>query len=90
MEVREELRQEILASRDGRLQYVDAHDLDPIREWKMSAGELKRIPQFYKAVHAYSDTLKGANERDAFYNEPPPPCGAEPRPMEVVSKPFGL
>ena len=23
-------------------------------------------------------------------HEPPPPCGAEPRPMEVISKPFGL
>ena len=69
MEVREELRQEIMASYDGRLQYVEARDLDPIREWKMTAGELKRIPQFYDTVHAYSDTLKGAYERDAFYNK---------------------
>ena len=38
-----------MASCDGRLQYVDARDLDPIREWKMTAGELKRIPQFYNA-----------------------------------------
>ena len=68
MKVREELRQEIMASYDGRLQYVEARDLDPIREWKMTAGELKRIPQFYNAVHAYSDTLKGTYERDAFYN----------------------
>ena len=58
-----------MASCDGRLQYVDARDLDPIREWKMTAGELKRIPQFYNAVHAYSDTLRGAYERDAFYNK---------------------
>ena len=68
MEVREELRQEIMAFPDGMLQYEEARDLDPIREWKMTAGELKRIPQFYNAVHAYSDTLKGAYERDAFYN----------------------
>ena len=69
MEVREELRQEIMVSCDGKLHYVEARDLDPIREWKMTAGELKRIPQFYDTVHAYSDTLKGAYERDAFYNK---------------------
>jgi len=34
----------------------------------MMAGELKRIPQFYDAIHAYSDTLRGHHERDAFYN----------------------
>ena len=67
MEVREELRQEIQASSDGRLKYVEARDLEPIKEWKMKAGELKRIPQFYNAIHAYSDTLRNYHERDAFY-----------------------
>ena len=69
MEVREELRQEIQASSDGRLKYVEAKDLEPIKEWNMKAGELKRIPQFYNAVHAYSDTLRSHHERDAFYYE---------------------
>ena len=68
MEVREELRQEIQSSPFGKLGYVDARELDPIKEWNMTAGELKRIPQFYDAIHAYSDTLRGHNERDVFYN----------------------
>ena len=69
MEVREELQQEILLSQNGKLQYVEARNLKPISEWKMTAGELKRIPQFYNAVHAYSDTLKGYCKRTLFYNE---------------------
>ena len=69
MEVREELRQEILASKDGRLVYVDARELEPITEWNMTAGELKRIPQFYGAIHAFSDTLKDYHRRDIFYND---------------------
>ena len=69
MEVREELRQEILASPNGRLEYVDALYRDPIREWGMTAGELKRIPQFYNAIHAYSDTLRNYHEREIFYND---------------------
>jgi predicted SnoaL-like aldol condensation-catalyzing enzyme len=68
MEVREELRQEIQSSPHGKVEYVDARDLEPIKEWNMTAGELKRIPQFYNAIHAYSDTLRGHCERDVFYN----------------------
>jgi ribA/ribD-fused uncharacterized protein len=68
MEVREELRQEVLPS-SGNIKYIDSHDLEPIREWNMTAGELKRIPQFYDAIHAYSDTLHGHHERDVFYHE---------------------
>ena len=68
MEIREELRQEIQSSLDGKLEYIDARDLEPIKEWNMTAGELKRIPQFYNAIHAYSDTLRGHYERDVFYN----------------------
>lgn len=69
MEVREELRQELHASIDGRLDYIDAIELEPIPEWKMTAGELKRIPQFYDAIHAYSDTLKGHRVKNIFYND---------------------
>ena len=68
MEVRGELRQEILASGNEKLKYIDARDLEPIREWNMKAGELKQIPQFYNAIHAYSDTLPGHYEKDIFYN----------------------
>ena len=68
MEVREELRNEIQSSPDGKIKYVDARDLEPIKEWNMTAGELKRIPQFYNTIHAYSDTLRGHHEREVFYN----------------------
>ena len=68
MEVREELRHEIQTAPDGRVRYVDARDLEPIHEWNMTAGELKRIPQFYNAIHAYSDTLRTYHEKDVFYN----------------------
>lgn len=69
MEVREELRQEILVAPNGRLEYIDALYRDPIREWGMTAGELKRRPQFYNAIHAYSDTLRNYHEREIFYND---------------------
>ena len=68
MEVREELAFEQQAAHGNRLKYIDARDLAPIREWQMTAGELKRIPQYYHAIHAYSDTLRGDMERDAFYH----------------------
>ena len=69
MKVREELRQEMAASEKGDLNYIDARDLSPIDEWNMKAGELKRIPQFYDAIHAYSDTLVDFRRRDAFYHQ---------------------
>ena len=68
MEVREEIRRELRMSPTGIVGYVDAFDLPPILEWNLTAGELKRIPQFYSAVHAYSDTLQSNDERDCFYN----------------------
>lgn len=40
-----------------------------IPEWKMTAGELKRIPQFYDAIHAYSDTLKSNRVKNIFFND---------------------
>lgn len=67
MQVREELALECQAARGNRLTYINARDLAPIKEWQMSAGELKRIPQYYHAIHAYSDTLRSDMERDAFY-----------------------
>ena len=57
MEVREELAREKKLSSDGTLVFRDAHHAEPIPEWNMTAGELKRIPQFYNTIHAYSDTL---------------------------------
>ena len=65
MEVRTELRQELAST--GRLEYVDAHDLDPIPEWNMKPGELKRIPQFFSTIHAYSDTLGLSGIKDSFF-----------------------
>lgn len=69
MEVREELRQELQNDPDGRIEYVEARELEPITEWNMTAGELKRIPQFYDAIHAYADTLKDYRVRNIFYND---------------------
>ena len=68
MEVRDELRQEILAVPNDRARYVDAQHMEPIPEWNMTAGQLKRIPQYYDAIHAYSDTLKGYHVKEVFYN----------------------
>lgn len=65
MEVREELRRDICEN--GRIQYIDYRNAAAIPEWTMTAGQLKRIPQFYDAVHAYADQLS-AGRKDAFYN----------------------
>ena len=67
MEVRGELRREVNEAPDGELEYIDARDLEPFGEWKLTAGELKRIPQFYDAIHAYADTLPDDSTRDRFY-----------------------
>ncbi len=68
MEVREELRAELRDSGDGKLVYRDAREREPIAEWNMTAGELKRIPQYYEVIHTYSDTLSKANALKSFYN----------------------
>ena len=65
MEVRAELRQELAVT--GRLEYVDAFGLEPIPEWNMKPGELKRIPQFFNTIHAYSDTLGLSGIKDSFF-----------------------
>ena len=67
MEVRDELRREVRSTPGNGLVFVDALDLEPIPEWRMTAGALKRIPQFYQAIHAYSDTLHDDYERSCFY-----------------------
>ncbi len=69
MEIREELKTEIQSARSGEFTYVNAFELAPITEWNMTAGELKRIPQYYDAIHAYADTLSNeSDERNIFYN----------------------
>ena len=57
MEVREELAREKKLTPDGILSFHDAFNAEAIPEWNMTAGELKRIPQFHNAIHAYSDAL---------------------------------
>lgn len=69
MEVRDEMRQEMLLFK-GNFKYIDAFNLKPIREWKMTAGELKRMPQYYAAIHAFSDTLDSYHVKQAFYAQP--------------------
>ncbi len=71
MEIRDELRQEILLNRNRLPEYIDARDAESISVWKMKAGELKRIPQYYKAIHAYSDTLRTRREKNCFYYNGP-------------------
>ncbi len=69
MEVRDEIRQEMRLSADGQAHFINAHEAEPIAEWMMTAGELKRIPQFYDTIHAYSDTLKDYRIKSIFYND---------------------
>ncbi len=66
MEVREELREELLLSTDGKLKHIEARPLEPIAEWNMLAGELQRIPQYHNAIHAFSDTLQDQHTHDCF------------------------
>nr|MBP3598860.1 NADAR family protein [Eubacterium sp.] len=63
MEVREELRR---GKERGVLGYVDAYDLE-FEQWQMKPGDLKCIPKFYDAVHAYADTLVSDDMRRCFY-----------------------
>ena len=65
MEVREELRKE--QAQKGIAQYIDFRDSSAIPEWSLPANQLKRIPQYYSAIHAYADQLPVGQVRDAFY-----------------------
>lgn len=69
MEVREELSQEQLFVRENESDYIDVLNEEPIPEWMMKAGDLRLIPQYYNAVHAYADTLNSYHDRTAFYND---------------------
>lgn len=71
MEVRDELRLEMLLSGNKAPIYIDYRDVPSSSVWQMKAGELKRIPQYYKAIHAYSDTLRTKHEKDCFYYQAP-------------------
>lgn len=66
MEVREELREETTLSSDGQINTINAKPLEPIPEWNMPAGELQRIPQYYYAIQAFSDTLQDKHIQDCF------------------------
>lgn len=69
MEVREEIREEITLSPYGQIKHINAMPLEPIAEWNLPAGELQRIPQYYNAIHAFSDTLQDKYIHDCFlYN----------------------
>lgn len=63
MEVRDLLR-------EGKTEYIDYSDSEAIAEWNMTPCELVRYPQYYKAVHSYSDQLRHENEREAFFGYP--------------------
>lgn len=65
MEVREELRKE--QSDHGAVQYIDFRNAPAVPEWAVTAGHLKRIPQYYAAIHAYADQLPVGRLRDGFY-----------------------
>ncbi len=68
MEVRAEMVQERIAAAAGFSSDYDVWGDEIIPEWNMTAGELKRNPHFYDAIHTYADALWVKNEREAFYN----------------------
>lgn len=68
MEVREELRIEVLLRPSGKIDCVDARDLPGNQEWNMPVSELKHIPKYYLAIHTYADTLPTASQRAFFLN----------------------
>lgn len=63
MEVREELRYH-------SPQYIDFTDSPAIPEWQLTAQHLKRIPQYYSAIHAYADQLSPDYVKRGFYDTP--------------------
>ena len=65
MEVRAELRNELREKHS--IECADFLKAEPIPEWKMTAMQLKRIPQYYAAVHAYADQLPVGHIRNSFY-----------------------
>lgn len=65
MEIREELRREL--KEKGTVEYTDYRDAKAIPEWNITAEQLKRFPQYYRAIHCYSDQLPAGHVRQAFY-----------------------
>ena len=61
MEVREELR-------ISHIPYIGFQDAPSIPEWQLTAKHLKRIPQFFSAIHAYADQLPAGSLRNGFYS----------------------
>ena len=67
MQVREELRMEMAVNGGSFFEFEPITLIPPIPEWRLKAGELEKIPQFHKAIHAYSDTLRYDYLRDGFF-----------------------
>lgn len=67
MELRDEFRKEIAMF--GAVQMVDYSETEPIDVWNMTAGQLKRIPQYYSAIHSYAESLPKGHVLDTFYYE---------------------
>lgn len=66
MEVRDELRQE---ERMGGAFFTDwCSSETTCPEWDMKVGDVKRIPQFYDSVAAYSRTIGDAGLRHILYS----------------------
>ena len=65
MEVRDELRSTI--SEKGNVCYIDFKNSKAIPEWKLTVKHLKRIPQYYDAIHAYADQIPAGQMRENFY-----------------------
>lgn len=65
MELREEFRSELLMF--GSVQNADYSDAETIPVWNLTAGQLKRIPQYYTAIHTYSEQLPIRYLRNCFY-----------------------
>ena len=71
MELREEFRRELALT--GKVGSADYRDAAPSAQWNLTAGELRRIPQYYDAIHAYCDQLP-ADTRNTFYEWPLAAC----------------
>ena len=68
MQVRDELRMELAINGGAFFEYESITKATPIPEWRLKAGELEKIPQFHKAIHAYSDTLQDSYLLGCFFN----------------------
>ncbi len=66
MEIREEFRREL--AEKGFVQYIDFSNAEAIPEWKMTARYLKRIPQYYPAIHMYAYQLADQHAKEEFYD----------------------